>query len=164
MTPSVLNDLTEQRIVGSTGDDVIVFVDFGGSSRSGPTGGRVLTQPTGSRWLVLCHCEKGNDSEPIDATWIFQAYGSSDSMGSEHLAPTIDGVNALIRVEAFERLDKVLLDCPSSAGRHVLLGLARATFPVRSRLTSWSAFVRKVETAFVERDLDAKSLLRGLAI
>ena len=102
-------------------------------------------------------------TEKIDARWIFEALRSGDPDGRELIAQTIDGVNALIAKREFRFLDRVFVIIPpSTASRHVLLALLRASAPVRSKLTYWQTYVTKVRDAFDHRGLDSARLLRGL--
>jgi hypothetical protein len=99
----------------------------------------------------------------VDAEWIFRAFSSSDSNGAERLDATIEGINALVAQRKFNILNRVLRDISeSTASRLVLLALARATFPFRSKLSTWQPFVIRVDFEFRRRGLESARLLKGL--
>ena len=102
-------------------------------------------------------------SEVIDSRWMFEAIASDDANGRERLVSTIQGVNTLIALEAYARLDAFFDSIPATtASRHLLLAVARSSFPVRIKLSRWQPFVLRVRDAFVNRGLDAEGLLKGL--
>ncbi|MGU3468077.1 hypothetical protein ACLBXO_24810 [Methylobacterium sp. C33D] len=99
----------------------------------------------------------------IDITWIFLALRSSDATGSRWLGEVIDGVNHLISNEEFRHLDRALETIKvDAASRQILLGLARSTYPVRSRLNYWKTYIIDVHNNFLKRGLEADVLLKGL--
>jgi len=102
------------------------------------------------------------ETQSIDASWIFRAHCSDDRNGQQLLSQTIVGINSLIQKGQFTVLNQVIDNCPMSAGKHILLAFARASFPVRTRLTSWQSFIRKLEKEFETRGLNASTLLSGL--
>ena len=94
---------------------------------------------------------------------MFEAISSKDSNGRERLVPTIQGVNRLIALKSYARLDAFLVALPeNTASRHLLLAVARSSFPVRGKLDLWGDFVDRVHDAFIRRGLDAEGLLKGL--
>lgn len=94
---------------------------------------------------------------------MFDAFRSTDETGSSVLSAVIDGVNTLIAENEFSLLDSALNDIDvETASKHVLLGLARATYPARTRLAAWKDFVNRVDQAFRHRELDSDRLLKGL--
>lgn len=100
----------------------------------------------------------------IDLGWLFEALHSTDESGVKVLGVVVDGVNDLVRSRAFRLLDQALSDINvDTASKHVLLGLARSTYPVRTKLTEWKTFVIRVDEAFRRRELDSDRLLKGLA-
>lgn len=103
------------------------------------------------------------DARQFDASWMFQVVRSTDAQGETPLEATIDGVHELIRRGEFGVLDRVLKNVPESANRFALLGLARSTFPIRSKLAHWRSFVVKCKRALDKRGLDGEKLLKGLA-
>ena len=99
----------------------------------------------------------------VDITWVFFALRSSDETGSRWLSETIDGVNQLIALGEFRHLDRALEAVKTeTASRQILLGLARSTYPVRSKLNYWKHFLFDVHKTFRVRGLDAGRLLKGL--
>jgi len=98
-----------------------------------------------------------------DFGWVFDAARSTDVNGASKLPFVIDGVNSLIASKSFGMLDRVIQVIPvETASRHILLGIARATFPVRSKLNAWQQFVLQVKDEFANRGLNADGLLKGL--
>ena len=99
-----------------------------------------------------------------DISWIFLAALSTEANGATMVGKVIDGVNALIKARDFKGIDRALRTVPAgeNSSRHVLIALARSTFPVRTKLTSWTRFVRLVESCFADRGLDHARLLKGL--
>lgn len=107
--------------------------------------------------------DKDDKVHQNDARWIFKAIASSDIDGAQLIPDVIDGVNRLIAKRQYLYLDRVFdVIPPSTAGRHVLLALLRASAPVSSKLSGWKNFVHKVEESFKSRGLDSGRLLRGL--
>lgn len=45
---------------------------------------------------------------------------------------------------------------------HCMIGTIRSTFRVRQYLTNWEALLEKIKDEMIRRDMDYKSLLRGL--
>lgn len=114
---------------------------------------RISARPSGSESV----------KPEVDLTWAFSAARSTDANGLSVLDATIDGVNQLIASREYRFLDRVLDLIPTDkASRHVVLALARSSFPVRSKLTKWQKFVRNARTSFAVRGLDADRLLKGL--
>lgn len=102
-------------------------------------------------------------SAAVDSRWMFDAIASDDANGRARLVPTIQGINSLIALEAYSRLDAFFDSIPAStASRHLLLAVARSSFPVRIKLSRWQPFVLRVRDAFEARGLDAAALLKGL--
>ena len=98
-----------------------------------------------------------------DTRWMFFVINSIDSDGPAPLDATLDGINTLIGKRDFVLLNRFLRIVPTdSANRYALLGLARATFPVRTKLKDWQSFVENCYVAFNARGLDAAKLLKGL--
>lgn len=107
--------------------------------------------------------EFGESSISIDLGWMFKALRSTNDTGIGVIASVVDGVNTLIAAGEFRLLDKALTNINvATASKHVLLGLARSTFPVRTKLTAWRSFVNGVDEAFHQRNLDSARLLKGL--
>ncbi|WP_162888000.1 hypothetical protein [Sphingomonas mesophila] len=99
----------------------------------------------------------------VDLRWFYAACHSNDASGVQALGTVIDGVNMLINLRAFRLLDSALRDLDAATtSKHVLLGIARATYPARSKLSGWKTFIAKVDEAFRQRGLDSARLLRGL--
>ena len=97
------------------------------------------------------------------AKWVFDAIFSRDDTGVMVLGDTIDGLNRLIARGDFDYIDRVLSAIPTTtASRHILLAIARATFPIRQKLARWKPFVLSVKDAFISRGLDADRMLKGL--
>lgn len=100
----------------------------------------------------------------IDLGWLFEALHSTDASGVSMLGVVVDGVNTLIGAQEFRLLDKALSGINvDTVSKHVLLGLARSTFPVRTALSEWKTFLKRVDEAFSRRELDSARLLKGLA-
>lgn len=103
------------------------------------------------------------DLGKVDTRWVFDIINSTDANGAALIDTTIIGINRLIAAHSFDYLNSVLDAVPTqTAGRHVLLALARATYPVSAYLARWRPFTFSVRDAFVHRGLDAGKLLRGL--
>lgn len=95
--------------------------------------------------------------------WVFRIVDSSDDEGLGLIGPTVDGINDLIGKGDFSYIDRILVAVPvDTASRHVLLTLARSTFPVRQKLSGWKPFVTSLRGAFIARGLNADKLLKGL--
>lgn len=106
-----------------------------------------------------------SDEEPsADIRWIFEVAASTEENGASFVGMVIDGVNTLISNGDFKSIDRALESMPvgENASRHVLVTMARATFPVRSKLTAWQGFVRSVSNSFAARGIDHARLLKGL--
>ena len=129
---------------------------------SKPTARKAKVTDSGHFWAMtdIFHAPQ---LHTINASWIFSAHNSTDDNSQSLVGKTIDGVNELIGQGQFSVLNLALDGCPETAGRYVLLTLARACYPVRSRLVSWQSFLRKVESEFIRRGLDSATLLKGLA-
>jgi hypothetical protein len=56
----------------------------------------------------------------------------------------------------------MLIDISLEQPTVVLLGLARGTYAVRSRLNNWTAYVKDIQTEFDKRNLDSSTILKGL--
>jgi hypothetical protein len=98
-----------------------------------------------------------------DSAWVFSVLNSTDADGADPLDETLDGVNSLIAKRDFSFLDRILRLVPSDAtNRYALLALARATFPVRSKLAYWQFFISNCHAVFKKRGLPADQLLKGL--
>lgn len=88
---------------------------------------------------------------------------ATDESGPAELETVIDGVNALIEQRDYAAIDRAIKQMPKSGtNRFVLVGLARATFPVRTKLNAWRAFILRCRANFASRGLDANQLLKGL--
>ena len=99
----------------------------------------------------------------IDVGWMFDALRSTDDSGPSALTAVIDGVNNLIADSEYDLLNSTLTGINvDTASKHVLLALARSTYPARTRLATWKDFVNRVDEAFRRRELDSDRLLKGL--
>lgn len=127
-------------------------------------GSRTLTSGTIAYCFAIdpTDCSAGIGDE-FDSSWAFRAVNSSDAQGDGPLEAAIDGVHDLIGRGEFGFLDRVLRQMPENANRFALLGIARSTFPVRSKLASWRLYIAKCRAGLAGRGLDAEKLLKGLA-
>lgn len=99
----------------------------------------------------------------LDSSWIFQILSSTDADGEKPLKPTLKGVNALIASANFAFLDRLLISLPlKNMNRFVMLGLARSSNPVRSKLSNWRTFILRARDELEARNLDSARLLQGL--
>ena len=118
--------------------------------------------------FAYCHSPQRNDRKSsktsfTNSEWIFSVVNSTDADGTAPLDATIDGINSLIEKRDFVFLDRVLrLISDDRINRYALLGMARATFPVRSKLSYWQLFISNCHRALKNRGLDADKLLKGL--
>lgn len=104
-----------------------------------------------------------SDERKSDASWIFSAAMSTDANGASMVGKVIDGVNELIAARDFKGIDRALARVPTgNTSKHVLIALARATFPVRTKLSTWHTFVHEVQKGLANRGLDHTRLLKGL--
>ena len=72
-------------------------------------------------------------------------------------------MNRFIAAGDYKFLNRVFSQVPvHTASRHILLALARTTFPVRTKLSGWKPFVDQIRLAFDNRSLDSARLLKGL--
>lgn len=98
-----------------------------------------------------------------DEAWVFEAMRANDAEGPKYLEAVVDGINRQIAKRSFRLLDRILANADTSGmSRHILLALARGTYPVRSKLASWKPFLDATAHAFEQRGLDATKLLAGL--
>lgn len=97
-----------------------------------------------------------------EISWLFSAAASTDVSGSQLVGKVIDGVNHLIRDKNFRTLDMALEAVPKRASKHVLVALARSSFPVRTKLVGWQSFIHELKHAFDARQLDGAKLLNGM--
>lgn len=99
----------------------------------------------------------------MDLSWVFEALHSDEDSGPQLIGQTIDGVNQIIASRDFRLLDRVLeIFLAELASTHVLLTLARSTYPVRPKLNGWKPFTLGLKGVFDDRGLDAVRLLKGL--
>lgn len=78
-------------------------------------------------------------------------------------ATIIDEVNRLIGARNFQELDVWLRKVPVYEADPVeLIALARSAAPVRSKLPSWTQFVRDCSAAIDAHGGDGKRVLNGL--
>lgn len=119
--------------------------------------------------LVLCRLHNSNEGLRIgsrpkhDISWIFSAARSKDADGTRLVGKVVDGVNELIANRDFKAIDRALDSVPAeNRSKHVLITLARTTYPVRTKLGRWQSYVSKVRSEFERRGLDYPRLLRGL--
>ncbi|MBY0612133.1 MAG: hypothetical protein K2P80_08105 [Beijerinckiaceae bacterium] len=99
----------------------------------------------------------------IDVSWIFNSITADAQSATEVVTSTIDSVNKLIAAREFDLLGRAIAAVDvGNAGRHMLLALARASYPVRSKISNWSSYIEKINCRFIELGLDADRLLRGL--
>lgn len=100
---------------------------------------------------------------PADEAWVFDAMKANDTDGPKYLEAVVDGINRQIGKRAYRLINQILADAnPSEMSRHILLALARGTFPVRSKLSNWKPFVVATAESFEGRGLDSERLLAGL--
>lgn len=114
-----------------------------------------------------CFWVSGAESADIaprsDEAWVFDAMRAGDRDGPKYLEAVVDGINRQIAKRSFRLIDQILADAePSEMSRHILLALARGTYPVRSKLSAWKPFLDATAEAFEKRGLNAKKLLAGL--
>ncbi len=74
----------------------------------------------------------------------------------------IDTINVMIAERDFEKLDAYVSDFSVNHDITALIGLCRATFPVRSKLPSWSQKVIECRDAIDLRGLNGNVKLKGL--
>jgi hypothetical protein len=109
--------------------------------------------------------EVANDDDGSeDLTWLFEAFaaGREHRPSTAELATFIGGVNALIRDGHYRIIENIFRSSLKSAPSQCLLALARATFPVRTRLSGWKTFLDMTTDLLSERGKDVAVLLKGM--
>lgn len=74
----------------------------------------------------------------------------------------IDGISEHIVNEQWILIDHMLNGIDLNQSTAILLTYARATFPIRQKLSKWKMAIENIEDEFKRRGLEHERLLKGL--
>lgn len=87
----------------------------------------------------------------------------ANQLKGEWLVSLISEINKLLKARNFLLVDLVLKHIdPAAIEPATALAFLRTTYPVRDRLPHWSALRTRTNDAFIQGNLAAAELLRGL--